>query len=95
MTTSEPQVAFKRVMLKISGEALMGTTGYGINPQKLTHYAEEIKQVVELGAQVAVVIGGGNIYRGLQAEQTGIEKVRAMLPIANEATRTPCPSLLL
>lgn len=67
---------FKRILLKLSGEALMGDQQFGIEPKVLTHYAQEIKKVVEQGAQVAIVIGGGNIYRGIQAEQGGIDRVQ-------------------
>ncbi len=67
---------FKRVLLKLSGESLMGDQAYGIHPQQLKHYAEEIKTITDLGVEVAIVIGGGNIFRGLQAEATGIEKVQ-------------------
>lgn len=67
---------YQRVLLKLSGESLMGEGSFGIEPSKLQHYANEIKGVVELGVEVAVVIGGGNIYRGLQASATGIEKVQ-------------------
>jgi uridylate kinase len=68
--------AFKRVLLKLSGESLMGEQTYGIHPEKLKHYAGEIKSIVDMGVEVAIVIGGGNIFRGLQAEATGIEKVQ-------------------
>lgn len=67
---------YKRVLLKLSGESLMGDQSYGIHPQRLSHYANEIKSIVDLGVEVAIVIGGGNIFRGLQAEATGIEKVQ-------------------
>ena len=67
---------FKRVLLKLSGETLMGDQSYGIHPQQLRHYAAEIKSIVDLGVEVAIVIGGGKIFRGLQAEATGIEKVQ-------------------
>jgi uridylate kinase len=67
---------YKRVLLKLSGEALMGEQNFGINPGQLRHYAGEIKSIVDLGVEVAIVIGGGNIFRGLQAEATGIEKVQ-------------------
>ncbi len=67
---------YKRVLLKLSGESLMGSGSYGIEPAKLQHYADEIGAITRLGVQVAVVIGGGNIYRGLQATETGIEKVQ-------------------
>jgi uridylate kinase len=67
---------YKRVLLKLSGETLMGDQSFGIHPQQLRHYANEIKEIVDMGAEVAIVIGGGNIFRGLQAEATGIEKVQ-------------------
>lgn len=67
---------FKRILLKLSGEALMGEQQFGIEPKILAHYAQEIKKVVNEGAQVAIVIGGGNIYRGIQAEQGGIDRVQ-------------------
>jgi len=67
---------YKRVLLKLSGESLMGDQSYGIHPQQLKHYAGEIKAIVDQGVEVAIVIGGGNIFRGLQAQATGIEKVQ-------------------
>ena len=67
---------YKRILLKLSGEALLGESQYGIDPERLKHYAREIKEIVNLGVEVAVVIGGGNIYRGLQADGTGIDKVQ-------------------
>ncbi len=67
---------YKRVLLKLSGESLMGDQSFGIHPQRLKHYAGEIKAITDLGVEVAIVIGGGNIFRGLQAEATGIEKVQ-------------------
>jgi uridylate kinase len=67
---------FRRVLLKLSGEALEGNLGYGIDPQRLEMYAEEIRSVVSLGVQVAVVIGGGNIFRGLQGTSSGMDRVQ-------------------
>jgi uridylate kinase len=67
---------FKRILLKLSGEALEGNQGYGIDPVRLADYAEEIKTVVEAGVQVAVVIGGGNIFRGLQGTGAGMDRVQ-------------------
>ncbi|MBX2817917.1 MAG: UMP kinase [Saprospiraceae bacterium] len=67
---------FKRVLLKLSGESLMGDQPFGINPKMLQHYAQEIKELRELGVEIAIVIGGGNIFRGLQAEDSGIERVQ-------------------
>lgn len=67
---------YKRVLLKLSGETLMGDQSFGIHPEQLRHYADEIKVISDMGVEVAIVIGGGNIFRGLQAEATGIEKVQ-------------------
>ncbi|MBL0913520.1 MAG: UMP kinase [Bacteroidia bacterium] len=67
---------YKRILLKLSGEALMGDQQFGIEHKILNHYATEIKSVVDLGAEVAVVIGGGNIYRGIQAAEGGIDRVQ-------------------
>ncbi|MGA0558125.1 UMP kinase [Larkinella sp. VNQ87] len=70
------QLKYKRILLKLSGEALSGDLGYGINPAVLEQYSLEIKQVVELGVQVAIVIGGGNIFRGIQGERSGMDRVQ-------------------
>ncbi|WP_449566873.1 UMP kinase [Membranihabitans marinus] len=67
---------YSRVLLKLSGEALMGKKEFGIDNQILLHYAEEIKSIQRLGAEVAVVIGGGNIYRGVSNDQSVIERVQ-------------------
>lgn len=67
---------FKRVLLKLSGEALMGEKSFGISPEMIERYAKEVKSIVDLGVQVALVIGGGNIFRGLQAASIGIERVQ-------------------
>ncbi|WP_210466576.1 MULTISPECIES: UMP kinase [Rufibacter] len=67
---------FKRILLKLSGESLMGEQQYGIDTNMLVQYAEEIKSAVDLGAEVAVVIGGGNIFRGVQAESVGLDRVQ-------------------
>jgi len=67
---------YKRVLLKLSGEALMGEQHYGIDPQRLKTYAEEIREAVKVGVQVAIVIGGGNIFRGLQGASTGMDRVK-------------------
>lgn len=69
-------IKYKRILLKLSGESLMGKKQFGIEPSMLKHYAEQIKGLVEAGVQVAVVIGGGNIFRGLQAKETGIERAQ-------------------
>ena len=67
---------YKRILLKLSGEALMGDQQYGIDSNRLLQYAQEIKEVSRLGVEVAVVIGGGNIFRGVQAEQVGLDRVQ-------------------
>lgn len=68
-------MAFKRILLKLSGEALMGQKGFGIDQTRLSEYAQEIKSVYNSGCQIAIVIGGGNIFRGLQAEKGGMDRV--------------------
>ncbi len=67
---------YKRILLKLSGESLMGNQLYGISPQMLEMYANEIKQIYDKGVEVAVVIGGGNIYRGLQGSAKGMDRVQ-------------------
>ena len=67
---------YKRILLKLSGEALLGDQDYGIDPQRLLQYSHEIKNVKELGIEVAIVIGGGNIFRGVQAENSVIDRVQ-------------------
>ena len=66
--------AYRRVLLKVSGEALAGNRGYGIDPETIERIAEEIREVVALGVQLAVVIGGGNIFRGIAASAGGMER---------------------
>jgi len=67
---------YKRILLKLSGESLMGNQQFGIEQQAVQHYAEEIKTAISSGAQVAIVIGGGNIFRGIQATANGIDRVQ-------------------
>jgi uridylate kinase len=67
---------YKRVLLKLSGEALMGNRQFGIDSERLKMYAEEIKSAVELGVEVAIVIGGGNIFRGLSGAANGMDRVQ-------------------
>jgi uridylate kinase len=67
---------YKRILLKLSGEALMGDKQYGIDPARLSTYAEEIKEVVDKGIEVAIVIGGGNIFRGLAGASNGMDRVQ-------------------
>jgi len=69
-------MTFKRILLKLSGESLMGKKQFGIDNDRLSDYASEIKEVVNMGVEVAIVIGGGNIFRGIQAEQGGIDRVQ-------------------
>ncbi|MFM7472288.1 MAG: UMP kinase [Crocinitomicaceae bacterium] len=65
---------YKRILLKLSGESLMGSKQFGIDNQRLAEYAEQIKEVLSTGIEVAIVIGGGNIFRGVQAEQGGMDR---------------------
>ena len=67
---------YKRVLLKLSGEALMGDRQYGIDPKRLKEYAKEIKQVVDTGIELAIVIGGGNIFRGVAGASNGMDRVQ-------------------
>ncbi|MRT92165.1 UMP kinase [Ancylomarina sp. 16SWW S1-10-2] len=67
---------YKRVLLKLSGESLMGEQQYGIDSQRLNDYAEQIKEIVEQGVQVGIVIGGGNIFRGLSGASKGFDRVK-------------------
>lgn len=69
-------MAYKRILLKLSGEALMGEKQFGIDNNRLAEYAKEIKEIVDQGIQVAIVIGGGNIFRGIQAEEGGMERTQ-------------------
>jgi uridylate kinase len=66
---------YKRILLKLSGEALMGNKGFGIDNERLLEYANEIKLAYDAGCQIAIVIGGGNIFRGIQAEKGGMDRV--------------------
>jgi uridylate kinase len=67
---------YKRVLLKLSGEALMGSKNFGIDPKRLDQYTQEISKVKQTGIELAIVIGGGNIFRGVQAEQSGMDRVQ-------------------
>ena len=66
---------YRRILLKLSGESLMGEKGHGIDPEKLKFFAKEIKAIHNLGVEIGIVIGGGNIFRGLNAADQGIERV--------------------
>ena len=67
---------YKRILLKLSGEALIGNKNFGIDSNKLEKYSNEIKNIQNLGIEVAIVVGGGNIYRGIESEKTGIDRVQ-------------------
>ena len=67
---------YKRILLKLSGESLMGQQGYGIDPVRLNQYATQIKALADKGVQVGIVIGGGNIFRGLSGESAGFDRVK-------------------
>jgi len=69
-------MSYKRILLKLSGEALMGERQHGIDPKRLAIYAEEIKKIVDQGIEVAIVIGGGNIFRGVAGASNGIDRVQ-------------------
>lgn len=67
---------FKRILLKLSGESLMGKQGYGIDTERLEDYARQIKEIHDMGVQIGIVIGGGNIFRGLTGSQKGFDRVK-------------------
>jgi uridylate kinase len=67
---------YKRILLKLSGEALMGNKQFGIDNSRLMQYANEIKQIADLGVEIGIVIGGGNIFRGVEAEEGGMERTQ-------------------
>ena len=70
-------MSYKRVLLKLSGEALLGEKSYGVDPKRILAYSEEIKEIVDSGVEIAIVIGGGNIFRGLSGASNGIDRVQA------------------
>lgn len=74
---AQSSIAFRRVMLKISGEALMGDQGFGLHPPTVQRIAQEVKSVHDLGVEICMVIGGGNIFRGLQGSAQGMERTTA------------------
>ena len=67
---------FKRILLKLSGESLMGSQQYGIDPERLGDYARQIKEIHDMGVQIGIVIGGGNIFRGVSGAQKGFDRVK-------------------
>ena len=75
--TGRPRPAYRRIVLKLSGEALAGSQGYGLDPSVLTRVGDELREVVKLGVELAVVIGGGNIFRGMAASAGGMERATA------------------
>ena len=76
MTSKTNNIMYHRILLKLSGESLMGAQGYGIDPQRLASYAEQIDSIAALGVQIGIVIGGGNIFRGLSGAQKGFDRVK-------------------
>jgi len=70
-------MSYKRILLKLSGEALLGERDYGIDPARISQYAKEIKSIIDYGLEVAIVIGGGNIFRGVSAASNGMDRVQA------------------
>lgn len=70
-------MAYKRILLKLSGEALLGDRDHGIDPKRLAEYAQDIKTIIDKGVQVAIVIGGGNIFRGVAGASNGMDRVQA------------------
>lgn len=73
---SKVTMKYKRILLKLSGEALMGNRQYGIDPERLAEYAEDIKTITDKGVEVAIVIGGGNIFRGVSGASKGMDRVQ-------------------
>ena len=76
MSKLKAMLKFKRILLKLSGESLMGEQQYGIDQRRLTDYAEQIKEIADLGVQIGIVIGGGNIFRGLNGATKGFDRVK-------------------
>jgi uridylate kinase len=76
LTKNNSMPKFKRILLKLSGESLMGSQQYGIDQQRLTDYAEQIKEISAMGIQIGIVIGGGNIFRGLSGATKGFDRVK-------------------
>ena len=70
-------MSYQRVLLKLSGEALLGEKSYGVDPKRILAYSEEIKEIIDSGVEIAIVIGGGNIFRGVSGASNGIDRVQA------------------
>ena len=81
---------YNRVLLKLSGESLMGKQSYGIAPEMLEQYAKDIKEAVDHGVEVAIVIGGGNIFRGLSGASKGMDRVQGDYMGMLATTAWPC-----
>ena len=75
-TIASQLMKYKRILLKLSGEALMGSRQYGIDPERLSEYAKDIKHITNLGTELAIVIGGGNIFRGVAGASNGMDRVQ-------------------
>jgi uridylate kinase len=99
-------IKYKRVLLKLSGEALMGDKQYGIDPDRLNEYAEQIKIIVDKGVQVGIVIGGGNIFRGLSGTAEGFDRINGdymgmlatvinCLALQSALEKNDCPATIL
>lgn len=82
---------YKRVLLKLSGEALMGEAGYGIDPKVVEELAVQIKEIVDDGIQLAVTVGGGNIFRGLAGSAEGMVVLRPTTSVACHVHERTCP----
>ena len=93
---------FKRILLKLSGESLMGEKQYGIDEKRLGEYAQQIKEIHEMGVQIGIVIGGGNIFRGLSGASKGFDRVKGtepvipttFIPIRSRSPRAISPSAI-
>ena len=99
-------VRFKRILLKLSGESLMGEQGYGIDEKRLGEYVRQIKEVHDLGVEIGIVIGGGNIFRGLKGTGRGFDRVKGDqmgmlatvingLALSSAMSSIDCPSIVL
>ena len=97
---------FKRILLKLSGESLMGEQKYGIDEKRLTEYAQQIKEIHDMGVEIGIVIGGGNIFRGLKGTGRGFDRVKGDqmgmlatvingLGLSSALTSVDCPNVVL
>ena len=84
---------YNRILLKLSGESLMGKQNYGIDVERLNDYARQIKEVHEMGVQIGIVIGGGNIFRGLSGAGKGFDRVKAIRWECVPLSSIPSPSV--